>query len=177
MRLFIAITLALSTTLAAWAAPAVPATPDEISSRMQAGIDAANAKLGFILAAPDDRRNFTNTVAAIDQVLGTFDADTSMVQFMAYTHPDVAMRDAARNAEQAWNNWMVDLGKNEGLCEALETVNKSAKDLTAEHARLLKHMLRDYRRSGMALTAEQRDTLADLESGHIRLGHVHTHAE
>jgi len=163
MRQFIAITLALSTTLAAWAAPAIPATPDEITARMQAGIDAANAKLGFILAVPDDRRNFDNTVAAIDQVLGMFDADTSMVQFMAYAHPDVAMRDAARGAEQAWNNWMVDLGKNEALYQALETVNNADKFLMPEQDRLLKHMLRDYRRSGMALTAEQRDELAALE--------------
>jgi thimet oligopeptidase len=73
------------------------------------------------------------------------------------------MRDAARGAEQAWNNWMVDLGKNEALYQALETVNNATKFLMPEQDRLLKHMLRDYRRSGMALTAEQRDELAALE--------------
>ena len=145
------------------AAPEIPSSTDQIASRMQEGIDRANTSLDAILAIDDQDRTYDNTVAALDRALGGFDADTSMVQFMAYVHPSVDMRTAGRRAEQSWNNWMVDLGKNEGLYRALQTVNNSTKHLMPEQARLLKHMLRDYRRSGMALTAEQRDTLADLE--------------
>lgn len=146
------------------AAPPVPETPAMIGEQMQLGIARANASIDIILAIPDDRRTWGNTVGALDRTLGTFDADTSMVQFMAYTHPDVAMRTAARGAEQAWNEWMVDLGKNEPLYKALVTVDNSTNYVSdCEQARLLEHMLRDYRRSGMALPADQRADLADLE--------------
>ncbi len=155
----VAITIAASAT----AAPPVPATPQDITDQMQAGIDTANAKIAFILAIPDDHRTFDNTAAAIDRVMGEFDADTSMLQFMGYVHPDVDMRNAARGAEQQWSNWMVDLGKNEPLYAALQIVAQGDEPLTDAQARLLEHMLRDYRRAGMALSAQERAELADLE--------------
>ena len=167
MRAFALAVFALSLTVVSapvWAAPPVPETPAMIGEQMQRGIDRANASIDIILAIPDDRRTWGNTVGALDRTLGTFDADTSMAQFMAYTHPDVAMRTAARGAEQAWNQWMVDLGKNESLYKALVTVDNSDNHISdCEQARLLEHMLRDYRRSGMALPADKRAQLAELE--------------
>jgi thimet oligopeptidase len=159
------VVLVVSSTLVApsMAAPSIPASPDEIMARMQMGIDRADSSLNAILAIGDTDRTYDNTVAALDRALGVFDADTSMVQFMAYVHPSVDMRTAGRGAEQAWNNWMVDLGKNEGLYRALALVAAQDLVLSGEQSRLLDHVLRDYRRSGMALSAEDRATLADLE--------------
>jgi Zn-dependent oligopeptidase len=82
---------------------------------------------------------------------------------MGYVHPDAAMREAARGREEIWTNWYIDVGKNEHLYHAIKAYADTNPSLEGERARLLKFILRDYRRAGMDLTPEARARLTDVE--------------
>ena len=143
--------------------PAVPQTPGELGARFDAALDEANAGIAAIIAIPDSQRTFENTVLAMDDINATFDRDGNLLAFMGYVHPDAAMRDAGRAREKAWTDWSIDLGKNEALYAAIKAYVDTNPELTGERARLLKFILRDYRRAGMDLTPEARADLTDIE--------------
>jgi Zn-dependent oligopeptidase len=143
--------------------PAVPQTPGELGARFDAALDEANAGIAGIIAIPDSQRTFENTVLAMDDINATFDRDGNLLAFMGYVHPDAAMRDAGRAREKAWTDWSIDLGKNEALYAAIKAYVDTNPELTGERARLLKFILRDYRRAGMDLTPEARADLTDIE--------------
>ena len=96
----------LSLPHAAFAAPAVPQSPEErgaASLRQEA--DAAKAEaiqaVAAIVAVPDDRRSFENTVLAVDDLHARLDESIGMLLFMAYVHPDPTMRDAICKVQSA----------------------------------------------------------------------------
>jgi len=164
--MFRMLTLALmcSCPLAAAAiSPAVPQTPEELGLRFDTALDEANARIANIIAIPDSQRTFENTVLAMDDINAHFDRAGNLMAFMGYVHPDAAMRKAGRAREEAWTNWSIDLGKNEALYAAIKTYADTNPDLTGEHARLLRFILRDYRRAGMDLTPEARAELTSIE--------------
>lgn len=143
--------------------PAVPQTPKELTRRFDAATAAANARIEAIIAIPDSARTFENTILAMDDINAHFDRDGNLLAFMGYVHPDAAMREAARECEKMWTNWYIDVGKNEELYRAVKAVADTHPQLEGEHARLLKFILRDYRRAGMNLTPGDRALLTDIE--------------
>ena len=161
----ITLVIAVSTTaaLSAGLAPLTPQSPEELTSRFNAARNAANERIEAIIAIPNDQRTFENTINAIDDMHAHFDRDGNMLAWMAYVHPDSNMRDVARGIEQTWQNWYVDLGKNEPLYEAVRAYTDTNPELSGEQARLLEFVLRDYRRAGMDLTPEERAALTAIE--------------
>ena len=143
--------------------PAVPQTPTELGDRFDTALAQANERITAIIAIPNEQRTFENTILAMDDINAHFDRDGNLMAFMGYVHPDAAMRDAARAREEAWTNWSIDLGKNEALYRAIQSYANTNPQLDGEHARLLKFILRDYRRAGMELTPAARDELTGIE--------------
>ncbi len=143
--------------------PAIPQTPEELTSRFDKAMDAANTRVDAIIAVPDSQRTFENTILAMDDINAHFDRDGNLLAFMGYVHPDAAMREAARGREEIWTNWYIDVGKNEHLYHAIKAYADTNPSLEGERARLLKFILRDYRRAGMDLTPEARARLTDVE--------------
>ena len=155
--------LVAATTAVASLAPAVPQSPEELTTRFDRAKQEADDRIAAIIAVPDGARTFANTIGAIDDMNAHFDRDGNMLAFMGYVHPDPAMREAAREIEQRWTNWYVDVGKNEDLYNAVRAYASTEPLLDAEHARLLEFMLRDYRRAGMDLSPENREKLTAVE--------------
>ena len=144
-------------------APPVPQTPEELQAHYDAAMAEANRSIEAIVAVPADRRTFQNTVLAIDDMHARLDAAIGMPLFMGYVHPDSSMRDVSRAAEGDYGNWLIELGKREDLYDAVRSVAMSDPDLEGENARLLRFVMRDYRRAGMDLTPDQRSELIDIE--------------
>ncbi|MDG2423290.1 MAG: Zn-dependent oligopeptidase [Phycisphaerales bacterium] len=145
------------------AAPAVPQTPDQLQVSYDTAMAEANRSIDAIVAIPDNQRTYENTVLALDDMHARLDASIGMPLFMAYVHTDPGMRDVSRAAYQNYSDWLVEMGKREDLYEAVRVIADSNPSLDGEHARLLKFTLRDYRRAGMNLTAEQRAELTKIE--------------
>jgi thimet oligopeptidase len=130
----------------------------------------ADKAVQAIIALPDGQRNFDKSFGALDDMLTQLRLDTDFVQFMAYVSPDEQARERGTRAEQDVSNWLIDLGKNEPLYKALKAVADAKPKLEGEQARLLEHTMRDFRRSGMALSPEQREQLTAVQKEITRLG-------
>ncbi|MDP7030106.1 MAG: M3 family metallopeptidase, partial [Phycisphaerales bacterium] len=155
-----ALVLAVAT---ASVSPTVPQTPDELTARFDQAMQQADNRVAAIIAVPDDARTYANTIGAMDDINAHFDRDGNMLAFMGYVHPDPAMREAARNVERRWTDWYVDIGKDEDLYAAVRAYAETQSKLEGEQARLLEFILRDYRRAGMDLSVEDRETLTTIE--------------
>lgn len=153
------------TTAAAGAAVRQVGSPvySDIPALIDAALKRADAAVAAIIALPDAQRTFENTLGAIDDIDARVEAETNMIQFMAYVSTDAAERDAASAAEQRVTEWYIDLSKNEDLYRAVKAYAATSPKLQGERARMLEHTLRDYRRAGMELPAEQRERLKEIE--------------
>ena len=129
----------------------------------------ADAAVEKIIALPVEQRTFDNTVGALDDLLVRLDIDTSMTQFMNHVSTDATERERGALAEEHYNNWMIELGKNEQLYKAVRAVKDRAGKLTQEQQRLLEFTLRDYRRAGMELSPEKRDEVKAIQKEISRL--------
>ncbi|MCC6907388.1 MAG: Zn-dependent oligopeptidase [Phycisphaerales bacterium] len=135
----------------------------DIPGLIEDAIAQADKAVAAIIAVPDEKRTFENTLGAIDDLLARLDGGTNMAQFMAYVSTDAAERDASNAAQLRIESWMIDLSKNEDLYHAVKAYASTDPKLSGERARLLEHTLRDYRRAGMELPKEQRDKLTEIE--------------
>jgi thimet oligopeptidase len=143
-----------------------PASPiAEALTRAEAGVNA-------IVAVPDDQRSYENTVLALDDVLARLDTECGMTLFMQYVSTDKAERERGSLAEQHYNNWIIDLGKNEAVYKAIKSVEPKIRlaKMPPLAYRLVEHTLRDYRRAGMELPADQREKLTGIQKEISRLG-------
>jgi thimet oligopeptidase len=91
--------------------------------------------------------------------------------FMGQVHTDSAVRDAGNEAEERLNKWRVAVVFRRDLFEAVRAfaATEEADQLTGESRRLLDFWLRDFRRAGHELPAEDR---AELERLRTRLVEV-----
>jgi len=135
----------------------------DIPGLIESAIAKADKSVAAIIAIPDAKRTFENTLGALDDLLARLDSGTNMAQFMAYVSSDAAERDASNAAQLRMESWMIDLSKNEDLYRAVKAYAATNHKLAGERARMLEHTLRDYRRAGMELPKAQRDKLTEIE--------------
>lgn len=135
----------------------------KIPGQISTALKKAQAGIDWIVAVPNAKRDFDNTLGALDRVLARLDRETSLTLFMQFVSTDPAVRDAARAADEEVSNWTIALGKNEALYKAVNAYAATNPKLQGEEKRLLEHTLRDYRRAGMDLTPEKRDHLQAIE--------------
>ncbi len=126
-------------------------------------IAAAEASLAAIEALSAAERTVTNTLLALDDVQARFFVDTRMASFMAQVSTDAAQRERGREVSAAVSGWFDRLYQREGIYRVLADFAAQEPELEPEFARYLEFLLRDYRRAGMQLGAEQRGRLAAIE--------------
>lgn len=144
-------------------APAQAADDKAGTSPISAQLAAADAAVAKIVAIPADQRTFVNTFLAFDDLVTRLQTDTNFITFMANVSPDSVKRDAGNQAQEDVGNYGVQLLKRKDLYEALKAVAQSKPKVTPEQQRLMKFVMRDFRRSGMDLTLENRDQLKTIE--------------
>ncbi len=130
---------------------------------VESALHAAQQRLDAILAVPDRERTFDNTVRALDDLLAHLELDTNFTMFMAYVSTDADERDRGQDAERTVTAWLIDLGQNEDLYRAVKSYADRGETLDPVDQRLLDHIMRDFRRAGMMLSASDRARLAELQ--------------
>jgi Zn-dependent oligopeptidase len=161
IKIAIAATVTLATAL--FADRPIPLTPEELTMRVEQAFANADVEIEAIIAVPDEQRTFENTVGALDDMMARLDGDANMMAFMAYVHTDDGIREAAQGAEQMWSDWSIDFATNVDLYNAIKTYADTIPELSGERARMLEHTMRDYRRSGMSLSAQDREKLKIIQ--------------
>jgi thimet oligopeptidase len=147
-------------------------TPESLAAACQAAIAACDAGVAAITALRDGERTFANTLGALEEARDAVSQASGTYAFMAYVAADDALREAGRHWDQQLDKYMVGLAFREDLYEALRAyaATDEAKGLTGEEARLLAFELRDYRRNGFDLPAEQRARARELFDRLVELG-------
>ncbi|MBT4583743.1 MAG: hypothetical protein HOC93_01520 [Phycisphaerae bacterium] len=141
----------------------IPQTPEELKTTVETAFANADIEIAAIIAVPDDERTFENTVGALDDMMVRLDGASNMPAFMAYVHSDADIREAALGAARLWSNWSIDFATNVDLYNAIKTYADTNPELSGEKARMLEHTMRDYRRSGMSLSEEDREKLKTIQ--------------
>ena len=163
MKLLITTCIVALSPITLFADRILPTTPEELTATVEQAFANADIEIAEIIAVPDEQRTFANTVGALDDMMARLDGDANLMAFMAYVHPDADIRAAAQGAEQLWSTWSIDFATNEDLYNAVKTYADTNPALEGERARMLEHMMRDYRRSGMMLTSENREELKTIQ--------------
>ena len=133
-------------------------------------IATANASIDAIVAIPDEQRTFANTVVALDDAAARFFNDSRMTAFMAQVSTDSEQRARGRQASADVSDWFSVVNKREDLYKAVVAVAATKPELTPVEQRLLDFTLRDFRREGMELSAEDRARLLEIDRELNELG-------
>ena len=142
----------------------------EVPQSIKGSMKRADAVIAKIVAIPDSKRTFANTLGALDDLSGWLDDEVSLPIFMQNVSNDPKERDNAREAEEEVGNWQIALGKREDLYRAVKAYANKHPKLHGEQKRFLEFTLRDYRRSGMDLTKADRAKLQSIEMELNKLG-------
>lgn len=162
--------LSIAFTLGLGAAARGQDKPRNSVSPIAEAIQRADAAVAGIVATPEDKRTFDNTIGAIDDLLTRFELDTNMLRFMQYVSTDAAERERSQQAEQDASNWLIGLMKRDDLYKAVRAYADKGEALEGPRKKLLDDLLREFRRAGMELDVAQREELRSIQSEIIRLG-------
>jgi thimet oligopeptidase len=147
-------------------------TPVLLGEACEAAMRACDAGIEAIVAVPDGQRTFANTMLALEEAVEPVSQASGQYAFMAYVAADDDLRAAARERDEKLDKYLVGLSFREDLYAAIKAFagTPEAAALSGEDARWLAHELRDYRRNGFDLPAEERqrvralfDQLVELE--------------
>ena len=131
-------------------------TPEEIDAMTEEAIERADAIVsGLVASSP---RTAAATLLPLDEVGAVLGESFGRGAFMAFVHPDPAVREAGRRAEERLQKWAVDLVFREDLYRAVKEFaeTEEAEALGGEQARLLEFTMRDLRKAGHELDPEAR---------------------
>lgn len=144
------------------------------AARIEAIAEAAIAEADELVAsaiAADSPRTWATTVAPLEAA-GTIMGDAyGQSPFMARVHPDKEVRDRAAEIEERIAKWGTDLIFRPDLFAAVKEYadTEEARSLTGTKARLVAFWLRDFRRAGHELAADDQAELKRLQQRLIEL--------
>src|SRR5213080_1962010 len=145
-------------------------TPEAVEASMKDAIAKANAALDQIGAQDLGKVTFKSTVVALDDATYQASLAANKATIIKETNTNPAMRTAAENAVKAFQDWAVGIDYREDVYKAVKAFADTHPKLTGEDEKLLKETLRDYRRAGLDLPADQRKEVEQLRKELSKLG-------
>jgi thimet oligopeptidase len=139
-------------------------TPDDLSHVCAAAIETCDTTVAAIVAVPPGVRTFENTMLALEEAQQALADAKEAWTFLVHVAVADAVRDHARTWRQRLDRHAIGLRFDERLHGAVGEFAETAeaKALTGENARFLAHTLREHRRHGSGLPADQRRRLRYL---------------
>jgi thimet oligopeptidase len=145
-------------------------TPKTVADEADAAIARADAFVAQAVAA-FDAPTFAATLQRLELAGAEISIGYGRSAFMAQVHPDAAVRDAGQAAEERITKWRVAVIFRDDVYRAVAAFAQTdeAQQLSGERERLLEHWMRDFRRAGHELPAEQRAQLEALRDRLVEL--------
>ncbi|MGL4599782.1 MAG: M3 family metallopeptidase, partial [Bacteroidia bacterium] len=133
-------------------------TMREASAQAEADVKSMLAK---IIAVDDEKRRFDNTMLVLDDLKNKIFIFISVGELITSAHPDKGIRDAAGDMQKQFTTIADDLLLNEALYKAVNAYAKTpeALSLKGERQFFLNKWVADFKRNGMTLSKNDRDTL------------------
>jgi thimet oligopeptidase len=144
------------------ALPDYPRTVDALRSRTAATLRDADAALAMLAKQDPAKATLASTFAAYDAISGAVETFTSQVNTIVETNPLAEMRDTARELQAQLRAWTIALDYREDVYGVLQAFAATKPKLDPAESRMVEFTLRDYRRAGLALPAEERKKVEQL---------------
>src|SRR5438094_1253561 len=145
-------------------------TPEAVEASMKDAIAKGNSALDQIGGQDLSKITFKSTVVALDDLTYQAGIAAKKATIIKETNTNPAMRTAAENAVKAFQEWAVGIDYREDVYKAIKAFADTHPNLTGEDEKLLKEMLRDYRRAGLDLPPDQRKEVEQLRKELSKLG-------
>src|SRR5437660_2316364 len=145
-------------------------TPDAIEASMKDAIAKGNSALDQIGGQDLSKVTFKSTVVALDDLTYQAGIAANKAAIIKETNPNPAMRSAAENAVEAFQEWAVGIDYREDVYKAIKALADTHPKLSGEDEKLLNETLRDYRRAGLDLSPDQRKEVEQLRKELSKLG-------
>lgn len=139
-------------------------TPQEISALEERAAKELDINLNFLVAIPADRRDFTNTVRALEDAYTSYWFVPKNLSLLSYFHQDSAVRDAAANLEAKGVDKKLSVFARKDVYKALKEYADTNPQLNHEDMRLLSKWLERFERAGMALSEKDAEAYAQLNT-------------
>jgi len=128
-----------------------------------------NLVLAEIASCRLDQLTLPNTVGALDDVGFEAGLVANRMQLLKETSTNAAVRDAATDAAKAISEWLVGIDYREDVYKAVKKFADSHPRLAGQEAKLLREVMRDYKRAGLGLPKPERDEVERLRKELTRL--------
>ena len=147
-------------------------TPGDPHAGAAAATARADAILAALVAVPAGDRTFANTVLPLDEVAASSAIARGRYGFPANVASDDVLRSEAREAQRRLSVYSTSIGFRDDVYAALRAYadQPEAATLAPLERRYLDQLLRDFRRNGFALGAEERARVRALRERLIALG-------
>jgi len=109
---------------------------------------------------PAMERTFENTLYAIERT-NQMTENVLKISFLMNVSPSQELRAAAQQALEKVEKELIEIEYDEGMYRAVKEYAEKKEELNAEESKMLKDILRDYRRMGFDLPVEKRKQLQD----------------
>ena len=139
-------------------------TPQEISALEERAAKELDINLNFLAAIPADRRDFTNTVRALEDAYTSYWFVPKNLSLLSYFHQDSAVREAAANLEAKGMDKKLSVFARKDVYKALKEYADTNPQLNHEDMRLLSKWLERFERAGMALSEKDAEAYAQLNT-------------
>lgn len=139
-------------------------TPQEISALEERAAKELDINLNFLAAIPADRRDFTNTVRALEDAYTSYWFVPKNLSLLSYFHQDSAVREAAANLETKGMDKKLSVFVRKDVYKALKEYADTNPQLNHEDMRLLSKWLERFERAGMALSEKDAEAYAKLNT-------------
>lgn len=139
---------------------------DESLARATATLDEVRA----LDTKPDSDLTWESTVGGLDRAKIAIRNAGDFPSLMAVSHPDDAVRDRAKTCEPKVDKLETGMWLDAALARVVKRYAAKHESLSAPRARLLKHVLRDFRRNGLELDAKGQARVRELNEELTKLG-------
>lgn len=146
-----------------------PTSVSQIKSITKNAIAEAKKELEKIIAIPNDERTYENTIGAFDRLASFSNVviAASSISTLELVHPDEAIRNAARATVLEVHNFFIEyVSSNKALYEAIKSYadgNARKETLTDEQKYFIEETIKDFKRSGLDLPAEQLEKVKKIK--------------
>lgn len=121
--------------------------------------DAALDKLGTISPA---EATFKTTFPVLDNLTYVAGKTAERLEVIKNTSTDAAVRDAATEAVKKLQQWFVGVPYRQDVYKSIQAAAAKKPKLVGEDAKLLRETLRDYKRAGLELSADEQKEVERL---------------
>lgn len=113
---------------------------------------------------------YDSTLGRFDDVLLEINSASELPYLLAVTHPDAAVREAAKLCEPRADAFTTAVYLDADVAAVLRAYAEKKEPLTGEKKHLLSDVLRDFRRNGLELSPEKQAELRKMNDDLTRLG-------